>query len=83
MADSQAVSPFTPDLTSDLGFGKGDIYFLKKGSWSSQALLSRLEMCILNSVSFVSRKKKISLLGVMCHNEKTAHKNMFLTARAT
>ena len=28
--DSQAVSPFTPDLSSDLGFGKRDVYFLEK-----------------------------------------------------
>lgn len=33
-----------PDLSSDLGFGKVDVYFLKKGSWSSQVLLFRLEM---------------------------------------
>lgn len=44
MADSQADLPFTPDLSSDLGFGKVDVYFLKKGSWSSQVLLFRLEM---------------------------------------
>lgn len=44
MLDSQAVSPFTPDLSSDLGFGKGDVYFLEKEFWSSQELLFRLEL---------------------------------------
>lgn len=37
MADSQAVLPFTPNLSSDLGFGNIDVYLLEKRKGSEVA----------------------------------------------